>query len=238
MTLQISAIGLFIMAVFYALAAGLFLLVRRWLRDWKPKWVVLIPLAIISLVLPWADEVYISYRFAKLCEGAGVQVVRKVEVEGFYNETTSGPSEPGPITNQQAIDAYDKGSYRFYERKAREKVSHVEKANRKWEVSILDRPTARYHYKRIIDYRDEHGIHHEKQVAHQIQMIGEVVIDSETGEEIGRNVEYMRYPGWIEGLWVRFFGTGQTICKGSAPKPPELRHLLYHYVLIPTSKTN
>lgn len=237
MTLQISPFGITIIAVFYALSVGLLLLLARRLRDWKGRWFILAPLALVAIALPWADEIYIASRFAKLCEGAGVHVTRKVEVDGFFDQTTTGPSKPGRITSQQAIDVYEKNGYRFYERKTGDNVSHVEKVSGEWRITLLDRPTARYHYKRIVDYRDSEGIHYEKRVDHKIEMTGEVVIDSQTGEEIARKVQYMRYPGWVEHLWVRFFGSGQELCYGPLNEPDkQKRGLLYDYVLKPTNK--
>ena len=101
-------------------------------------------------------------------------------------------------------------------------------------VTVLDRPEARYHYKQIIDYKDAKGIHNEELVTLKIERAGEIVVDAQTGETIGRNLFYKRRPGWVDSLWVGFFGSGLTIC----PDPEkELRQPPFPgAVFIPTSK--
>lgn len=55
------------------------------------------------------------------------------------------------------------------------------------------------------------------------------VVDSQTGEVLWRDVKFERFPCIIEGLWIRFFRSGQTICYGESDR----RQALYESVLIP-----
>lgn len=186
-------------------------------------------LAILVFIAPIADEIYIAYRFAKLCEDAGIAVVRRVRADGFYDDTM--PSGYG------LIEQY---GYRFMEHRSDRdgKVVHIEKLGSDWRKTILERPTARYHYKRIVDYRDIDGrIHHEMPVDLRIQMTGWMIVDTETREVIARNVTYMRYPGWIESLWLGFVGTSQRSCTDKAAVSPESLHSaslrsLHYFVFI------
>ena len=57
-----------------------------------------------------------------------------------------------------------------------------------WRVTILDKPTARYHYKKV----DAHT-----RVSHQITRFENVVVDSQTGDVPGRSVNYYRGPYWF-----------------------------------------
>lgn len=216
MTLQFSIIGYAIIAFFYIISAAF--LLALWVRRERYRWVkpVLAVLVPIVLVLPWAEEVWIAWNFGKFCDGAGVHVTRKVEVNGYYNDTVTGPSEEGRIANEQAIQAYERSQFNFLERKATRpgKISHVEKmGDGQWVVTILDRSTARYHYKLA---------RHDSQVSHKITTIERVVIDSEDNSTLGRSVIYKRYPNIIEWQWVRFFGTGMTMCPDpeKGPHPP------------------
>lgn len=243
MNLQISIFGLLIATVLYVACGSALFAVWRRVRGETWAKIVLPALAITVLLVPWVDEVWIAWNFKELCKGAGVRVVRKVETDGYYDSTTSGWDKPTVLTDPKLISDLERSGFRFSERNAGfasdrlGKISHLEKhADGLWRISILDRPEARYHYKRIVDYRDATGIHEEISVAYKIMMTGEEVIDTKSGEIIGRNIEYSRRPGWLEGSWLRFVGTGATICRGSAPEAGGLRYLLHHYVLIPVAK--
>ena len=175
----------------------------------------------------------LSLQATETCETAGVHVVRKVEAEGFYDDTAGGPTSPGPITSPQAIESREKSGFRFLERKAgygTNKYSHVEKVNGQWWATILDHPTARYVYK-FTDPRQEIPI------GRQLEKYETLLIDSQTGEVLGRDTSFKRFPSWIN-LWVGFFGSGLTLCKGPLDDPEKQKRfgLLYDYVLIPTNK--
>jgi len=169
------------------------------------------------LVLPYADELWIAWHFERACREAGVTVYRQVEVEGFFNGTG------GPGT-----DMIEKQGFRFSEGYALgwKRVARIERDADRWKRTHFDKPQARYHY-RYADPRQW------VPAGYQMNRLERQVVDNETGEVLGREVLFERYPGFVEGLWIRFLGSGQTICEGNAPRPPELRHLLYHCVLIP-----
>jgi hypothetical protein len=210
--LDISPIGWFIVFVFYALAAVALIALWLWRKSIVTRALVVV-LAPIALAAPLADELWIGWHFHEACKGAGVQVTRKVEIEGFYNATTSGPSEPGTVTNPQAIREYEKSGFRFWERRAgwsETKVSHVEKVNGEWHITILNRPTARYQYIKPIQ---------DKVVSFKLRKIEYAVIDTQAGDQIGRSTIYKRYPGWVDGLWVGLFGSGMTMCPDPEMRP-------------------
>ena len=100
-----------------------------------------------------------------------------------------------------------------------------------WSSTILDRPTARYHYKR--SYQGPTPHHEEEPIGWKLEKVETVVIDSENNEVIGRDTRFKRRPNAAEGLLLNLLGPALTICEGTAPKPPDLRHMLYNYVLIP-----
>ena len=57
-----------------------------------------------------------------------------------------------------------------------------------WRVTVIDKPTARYHYKRI-DYG--------KTVAHKIARSEDLILDTQTNEVLARRVDYGRGPYWF-----------------------------------------
>ena len=93
MNLQISIVGMAIIAVLYWICGAVLLKVWRRVRGRTWGKVVVPLVAFVVLILPWADEVWIAWHFSEFCKDAGVRVVRKVEVEGYYDDTASGISE-------------------------------------------------------------------------------------------------------------------------------------------------
>ncbi|MCW8962773.1 MAG: hypothetical protein OQL16_03175 [Gammaproteobacteria bacterium] len=212
MTLQFSFFGYAIMAVIYSLSFWLLVLIWQGIRSWRGAKIIIASLGLIVLALPWVEEIWIAYHFNEACKDAGVHVVKQVEVDGYYDATGSGPIEEGYIDSSQAIAAYEKSGFRFIEYKLGYrkpgKVSRVEKQdNGKWLLTIHDRPTAQYHYR--------HTYNHEV-VGYQLKKHERDIYDSAKNKVIGRDTAYARYPNTIEGLWIRFIGSGQLMCNHPA----------------------
>lgn len=214
LSLQVTVVGLFIIAVFYAITGGLLVLFERTARPGRWRWAIIAPLGVIALAAPWVDEAWIAWHFNELCKDAGVHVVRKVEVDGFYDDTM-----------RSGYALIDRLGYKFVEHPSvdRKRVERIEKPQGKWQTTFVDKPTARYHYKKPRNDAD---------AGYQIAAIEYVVVDSQTGEVIGRKVIYKRYPGWANALLVRHFGSGMTMCPDPERGPRQLP--FPETVLIPT----
>jgi len=221
MSYQISNIGIGIIAVY----SFVVLLVITWplaklFRKFRWKWAVIAPPTFALLAAPWAEEYWIASHFAQACQDAGVHVYKKVEVEGFYDETIA--------SGYELINRY---GYQFIEHKGDGgKIEHIEKKDGQWRKQVLDYPTAHYHYKYAYQptpYKTE------ERIGWKLEKLGTVVVDSKTGEVIGRDTEYRRTINIAEGSWRLFWGLAKTTCRGSAPNAPDLRYPLYHYVLMP-----
>ena len=236
MNYQMTVIGVAIIFVYSALV----LIFIIWpmtgvLQKLRWKWAVLGPVTLALLAAPWAEEYWIASSFYEACQDAGVHVYKKVEVEGFVDDT-SRRDRDGIKTGHWYFDSksladWDARGYRFQENMLKDGgVVHLERTAQGIEASILDHPTARYHYKYAYQptpYRTE------ERIGWKLEKLGTVIVDSETGKIIGRDTKYRRTINVAEGSWRLYWGLAQTTCEGTAPKPPDLRHLLYHYVLIP-----
>jgi hypothetical protein len=202
---QISPFGIILALPFYGLA--LFVLYRLWRRQKASPWRWGLPLLVpMLLVMPFVDEYWIRWNFERACEEAGVKVYRKAEAEGFFNATGSPSS-----------DMVEKLGFRFTEGLTLDGkgIAHEEKIDGKWHRTILAQPQARYHY-RYADPRQW------VPAGFQINRMEKQVVDSESGEVLGRDVKFERYPGFVEGLWIRYLGSGQTICPNPAgPRQPD-----------------
>jgi len=236
MNYQMTVIGVAIILVYSALVLLFIVLpLFRMLKKFRWKWAVLGPIAFTLLAAPWAEEYWISSNFHEACQDAGVHVYKKVAVEGFVDDT-SRRDRDGIKTGRWHFDSksladWDVRGYRFQENMLKDGgVIHVERTPLGIEASILDHPTARYHYKYAYQptpYKTE------EQIGWKLEKLEMQVVDSETGEVIAKDTKYRRAINIAEGSWRLYWGLASTTCEGSAPKPPDLRSLLYHYVLIP-----
>lgn len=237
MNYQIGVVGAGIIAVYSALV----LLVIVWplgklLKRFRWRWAVVGPLAFILLAAPWAEEYWISHNFELVCKDAGVHVYKQVAVEGFVDDTSRGLRDQikTGLWNYDAksLADWDARGYRFQENMLSDGgVVHLERTSRGIEASILDHPTARYHYKYA--YQPTPYVQEER-IGWKLEKLGTIVVDSETGEIIGRDTRYRRTINIAEGSWRLFWGLAKTTCDGDAPQPPNFRSLLYDYVLIPS----
>lgn len=222
MNYQMSVIGVAIILVYSALVL-LFIVwpLSRMLRKFRWKWKVLGPIAFTLLAAPWAEEYWIASNFHEACQDAGVHVYKKVEVEGFYDGTSNWGQQ-----------GFLQVPYQFIEFKSSFNPGYkrLEKIGGSVQVTSLGHPTARYHYKYA--YQPTPYIQEER-IGWKLEKLGTVVVDSETGEIIARDTQYRRTINIAEGSWRLFWGLAKTTCEGTAPKPPDLRYPLYHYVLIP-----
>lgn len=200
MNYQIGVVGAGIIAVYSALV----LLVIVWplgklLKRFRWRWAVVGPLAFILLAAPWAEEYWISHNFELVCKDAGVHVYKQVAVEGFYDDTMG--------SGYELINRY---GYQFMEHKGDEgKIEHIEKVNDQWKATLLNHPTARYHYKYA--YQPTPYVQEER-IGWKLEKLGTIVVDSETGEIIAHETDYRRTINTAEGSWRLFWGLAKTYC--------------------------
>lgn len=202
------------------------------LRPGPFKWATLGLLGLVFAAIPVGDDAYIQWHFNRLCRDAGMHYEKKIAVDGYYDDTSTGAEFAGPISNSQAIEQLDRAGFKFFERRAGyvpgtygetlKKYSRIERANGIWQVSILDHPTARYHFK--------FSSHHEP-VAFRVTKYEAAILDTETNNLSGRQTIYTRYPGWLDGLWLGFFDSAGKQCPPSRKQGDLLTE-----VLIPTNK--
>lgn len=240
---QITPFGIVVIAVFSFAIWIVALVLSRLLASLRWRWWLLAPPALFLMALPWAEEAWIAWHFREACKSAGVNVYRRVEVEGFYDATGGGINRPGPVTNREAVAAYEKDGYLFRERligydpKGEPlQVSRVERIAGSWQVRIVDQPTARYHYRHSYQPSPHR---YEEPVGWKLQKSETEVVDIETREVLGRDTGFHRYPNIAEALWLQFFGPGGVGCSGPLDQPEKEKRMgqLYRYVLIP-SKSN
>ena len=184
----ISVFSVVLLGLIYVVGTAVLAWLWYSLRKWKRAWMLMVPLFALLYISPVAEELWIAWNFEQLCKkDAGIFVYKTVEVEGFYDATRS--THDGPPTDQSIVE-FEQSGYRFYERRFGDtgKVVHIEKTNGVWVPTVLDHPSARYHYK---------WPHMNTPWMHKVTKIERVVIDSETGEILGRYLDYTREAPWF-----------------------------------------
>ena len=221
----ISIISIFLLTMIYAF--GTAVLAGMWLglrKRWKKIWMLVLPLLLLLYVAPIVEELWIAWNFGQLCKkDAGIFIYKTVEAEGFYDATR--PTHAGP-RNQQAAEDLDRGGYRYYEMVFPNyeggpiKVVHLEKVNGVWTATVLDHPTARYHYS---------WPHMDTPMNHKVEKIERVVSDKETGELLARETKYRRRAPWF------FLGLDRPVmlCPGPGEHPLEKFGSVYNQALKP-----
>ncbi len=209
----LSVFSLMLLGVVYVALALVLWGTARVTRGMAGRKALLAVIGMVFLILPIGEELWIAWNFGQACKEAGTFIYKKVEVDGFYDDTRS--THAGTPT-PQAVESFEKSGYRFFEMKGREKFVRIEKIDDQWRAAALDYPTARYHYQS----RDHLSLAL-KVVRHE-----SIVIDAREKQTIGKETIIGRYAPWF------FVGldTPQMQCYGSR----EVRGLIYESVLIPS----
>jgi hypothetical protein len=198
MLLGVSVIGWFLFGLVYV-PLGIALAVwtrRRWARD-KHAVLAIAAVAMVPLMAMVGEAAYVDWRFRQLCEEAKFTITRKVVVDGFYDDNGND--------DYSKRDTFWGGDYKF--------VEWRDKEGRKWRTERgegeksrtvrIDKPTARYHW------RDQEF---KSPVGHLLWRKDESILDSVTGEVIGKSVIGYRRPPFIDALWMRFFDAPPAMC--------------------------
>lgn len=220
----ISIFSIVPLGIAYGLLALIYWGVVRASRGTPARKTILSVVGAVFLVLPVGEELWIAWNFGQACKEAGTFIHRKVEVEGFYDDTRS--THAGPPT-PQAVESFENSGYRFLEMKGRDdSFVRIEKIDGVWKPTVLDRPTARYHYKHADPMNGT-------RVSHNVGRSGTVIVDSTTNEEIARYTSFGREPPWF------YIGLGIAPFACDAPgRWPNTKGnaLVYRETLIPASK--
>jgi hypothetical protein len=193
----------------YLIGLALIALLWWWLaKRMKRTWAVTVPLLFVLALGPWVEELWIAWNFGQLCKkDAGIFIYRTVEVEGFYDATAHLTTVSTPVP-KSAADYYDTAGFKFYElvladtRGGPSRVVHYMKVDGVWTPTVLDKPTARYHYR---------WPHADTRMSHKVDKIERTVVDSELNEQLARETKYRRRAPWF------FIGLDRPVMLCPAP---------------------
>ena len=219
---QITPIGVAIIGIYSAIVW--FVLVwpiSRMLKTSRLRWPIVWLVAIPLLAAPWAEEAWIAWHFGEACKDAGVTVYRQVEVEGYVDDTSRGSrksSTPGLWKlDPGSLRSFDSAGYRFVENMLDDgSVMHVERHPQGLLAELLDRPISRYSLKYAYQPMQRS---HEEPIGWKLEKVERQVIDSQTGEVLGRQIHVNRGFPIHEASLLQFVGPLMLTCPGPKVQP-------------------
>ncbi len=193
-----------------AVALGAWIVRRVTDASESPNWsrAVWVLTAVVAL-FPLLEELYIASRFAHHCKDDGVWLPHVLEADGYFSTSQRGST---PVTDTRLSDEFGKaklGKFNFREYPSDSvpgKIAHVRRReDGGYEMLLLDEPRARYEYR----FEYQRGV-----VDYKIRMIQDAIIDRQTGKPAATDTRYLRYPAFLDALWMKFFGIRGSRCEG------------------------
>ncbi len=225
MFLGISIIGWFLLGLVYVpvtIAMAVWI-GKRW-RTQRRDIVVVGVVLFVSLAAMVIEAMVVNWRFRTLCDEVKLTITRKVVVEGFYDDGGFRSSGQAGAYGSSTLDRYDfiewrdsKGSIWRTERAEAATLTSaprpLQPSRRIWltdqgkEAALrsvqIDKPSARYHWR------------HQQfstPIGHLLARRDELVIDTQTGEVLGKKGQIYRRPPFIDAVWLRFFDSQPAMC--------------------------
>jgi hypothetical protein len=235
--------------VFWGVAVGT--------RGIQRRRTVLVITALVLLVLPISEELWIAWNFRQACKDAGKFVYKKVVADGFYDDTAGwGPRQlresqyqfveskdvlhlhrkisrveslSDSIRDQTLARYSSKGEGKqpleqeFVEFRLSdaEQIYVARDRTRTWRVTMIERPTARYHYIQPAAH---------KPVAHKVRRNERQVVDVVEKDILAREVNVAREAPWYYVSLDRPL----MLCYGR--QDPSMRGSIYTHALLPTKE--
>ncbi len=199
------------LGIAYGALALLYWALVRGTRGMPARAVVLGLAVPVFLVAPVAEELWIAWNFGQACKEAGTFIHKKVQVEGFYDDTSHWWRQLKENSNYQFVESRDQSNGTLW---------RVERHGEEVKHFRIDRATARHHY---------NWLSHLPQ-AHKVVKHDATVTDIETKEILGRELNYGRHAPWF------FIGLDAPlkICIGKR----DVKGMLYENVLLPKNASS
>jgi hypothetical protein len=253
----LSVSSVLLLAAIYVVLALVFRGLVSLTREMPGRRVLLAVVGVVFLVAPVAEELWIAWHFGQACKQAGTFIYRKVQVEGFYDDTgvslelvRSGPyrfvegrSDKGVIRVSKGDPEFMNDALQRFRQENHGKDPSVQdvvrvkvgektealvypKRGDSWRIVYLDRPTARYHYKRADPMNGT-------RMSHKVGRSGTLVLDSATNDVIARYTSFGREPPWF---WIGL-GAAPYACDAPGRWPNTSGNaLVYRESLVPVTK--
>lgn len=239
------------LAVAYVVMALLFAGIGWLSRNAPRRLLIRAVAAVILLLLPVSEELWIAWNFARACEQAEVAINKKVQADGFYSDTGA------------SLDLVQSGGYRFVEgprrgggvdRVTRGDAEMLKEALRRFAESNPRKDPMKEDMVRVrldgaaeglvfpksgsswrIERLDKPSArfhylhpHDHTRVAHKIDKNERQIVDSTTNEILAREINFGRDAPWF------YIGLDRPLKMCYGRRDADSREMLYTQVVIPT----
>ncbi len=103
----ISLFSIFPLGIAYGALALLFWGIARLTRSMPRRKALLITVGAVFVVLPVGEELWIAWNFGQACKEAGTLIYKKVQVDGFYDDTTGWGPRQLAASKYQFVESND-----------------------------------------------------------------------------------------------------------------------------------
>lgn len=208
----ISLLSIVPLTIAYAAVGCLFLALVRLSRGLSGRKIILAVGALALIALPIGEELWIAWKFGQACKHAGLSIYKKVQVDGFYDDTAHWWRQ------------LSESKFAFVESRdpLHQSLWRAERTGNEIRHFKIDRPTARYHFTRP---------HNHTPVAHKVRMFEYLVRDVHANEILAREQTYAREAPW----YSRFFDRRTLFCPVSGEHGQNIRATIYELALQPNT---
>ncbi|MEO7726199.1 MAG: hypothetical protein ABIS45_03030 [Burkholderiales bacterium] len=202
----------------YAVLAIIFCLIVGISRDRNGRLLLLLATGLLFAAVPFAEEVWIAWNFAKACNGAGTFINKTVQADGYYDGTAAvlGLVRPGAFKFVEA--PYKKGLTRITSGDAdfvREVLKRYQQENPaadmaqlkfiqmsmddRTEALVFPGTNASWRFTRIDQPTARYWFKavRDVAVAYKVTLLQTTLTDTQSDEIIARYVRYYRQPPWF-----------------------------------------
>lgn len=253
-----SVLSVIPLTLAYFVLLLLFWVIVRLTRGLRMHALLLAPVGAVFLVLPVAEELWIAWNFAQACKQAGTFISKKVQVDGFYDDTgaslelvrsgayrfVEGPSEKGAVRVSLGNPEFMEEALERFRREnpgrdpSQQSVLRI-KLDEKTEALVY--PKRGDSWRLVYLDRPTARYHYkwpdlDSVVAYKVRKTEKVVIDTEKGEVIARDTVFGREPPWFFFALLRDVPTFACDGPGRWPHPKGGGLLVSRDVLIPSGQ--
>lgn len=191
--LGITEIGWILFALIWLPFASLILIFLSRSFNLEKLWkgFVLVVAGFLLCALPVVDAAWSAWWLKEKCPESGLEILDRVTVDGYFDE--------------ELTSSYLKGSgYRFREYPAPFNRGYLRaelKEDGTVAVRKIDHPTARYRSTKWVSAEISYGVSRSEKR----------IFDSLLSKDIAKDVVVSSYPGFLDRLWLRWFGPIQAL---------------------------
>lgn len=175
----VSIFSIVPLGIAYSILGGVFVGIVFATRRVVWRKTILSVVGVAFLLAPVSEELWIAWNFGQACKQAGTFVYRKVQVDGFYDDTTHWWRQLTESSSYRFVESRDNSNGNLW---------RVERDGDEVRHFRIDRPSARYHFRMPSSHAP---------IGHKLVKHETTVVDTVTGDVLGRYARISRTAPWF-----------------------------------------